>query len=273
MSLPSAPPAVGRIVRMVPLSCATVAGRPYERRKDIEDKICAVLRRPASEWPVLASQKGTARLPNEVVVYLVSVSQAIDADVFGRLVHELGLRVSRIAVNFMQGFDRDTQDEIIWGVEKDVVELILSDPPCRQGEYLQIAFRDKIEQRTINAVAKRKQGPLPVRYSPSAEPETEEEQESLTDQIADEGPDPEELTALLQDRARRPGLLAAAKAAVKNPLHLEAVILRYAYDWPINDKDPNVPTLARRFGKSPRQIQNWITDTLEAMRAAIGERK
>lgn len=260
-------------MRVVPLTCATEEGKPYVRRQDIEDKICEVLRQPVAAWPSLASRKGTGRLPSEVLVCLITVSQAIDADVFGRLVHELGVRMTRIAVHFVQGFDRDTKDEIIWKVEEEVMDLILSDPPCRQGEYLQIAFRNAIEQRTINMVSKRRQFPLPSRYAPAENSEDGEEQESLTDQIADDGPGPEELTALLQDRARRPGLVAAAKAAVKDPRHLEAVILRYARDWPIYDKDPNVPTLARRFGKSPRQIQNWINDALEAMRAAIGEQK
>jgi hypothetical protein len=64
----------------------------------------------------------------------------------------------------------------------------------------------------------------------------DEEAENPTDLIADEGPRPEDLVAILQDRARRPGLLATAKAAVRNPLHLEAVILRYAYDWPIAER-------------------------------------
>jgi hypothetical protein len=63
-----------------------------------------------------------------------------------------------------------------------------------------------------------------------------------------------------------------AYAAVKDRRHLEAVVLRHVHDWPITDKDPDTPTLAKRYGKSGRQIQNWISDALEAMRTAIGEK-
>ncbi len=272
MSQSSAPPAV-RALRLVPLQCATKDGQPYKRRQDIEDRICAVLRRPLREWPALAQEKGTDRLPSEVLVYLIIVSEAIDQNVFGALVHQLGLRIGAIAKDFAKSFDKDTREEIVWGVEAKAVELILADPPCRQGEYLQIAFRDKIEQWTTNAAAKRRNAPQSLRHAPGVDMDSDGEPENPTNLIADEGPSPEDLVAILQDRARRPALLAAAKAAVKNPLHLEAVILRYAYDWPISDKDPNVPTLARRFRMSPRQIQNWINDALEAMRTAIGERK
>lgn len=256
-----------------PLTCATKAGKPYRRFKDIERAISRVLEKPPPEWPDLARVKGSGRLPSEALVYLITISQRFNSDVFGHLVHELGLRIARIAGFYVQGFDSETKNEIVWGVEKEVLELTLRNPSCRQGEFLQIAFHKKIEQRTLNAIAKRKQAPVSLKYSRQSISDDDDECANPVDAIADESPSPEEITAMLQDELRRPALLAAAKAAVKDPRHLEAVILRCAYDWPIEDNDPTVPTLARRYDKSPRQIRNWIGDALEAMRAAIGDLK
>jgi hypothetical protein len=75
----------------------------------------------------------------------------------------------------------------------------------------------------------------------------------------------------LADQTKRSILIRRALAAVKDPRHVHAVILRYVRGWPITDKDPTKPTLEKHFGKSARQIQNWITSALEAMRNAIGD--
>ena len=130
MSLPSSPPVVAPPVKLVaPLTCATEEGEPYLRRKDIEDKIRGVLERPVSEWPALASRRGAGRLPSEVDAYLITASQALNIDVFGRLVDELGVRMTRIAVHLVQGYDQDTKNEIVWKVEHEVVDAIRLLPP------------------------------------------------------------------------------------------------------------------------------------------------
>jgi hypothetical protein len=60
---------------------------------------------------------------------------------------------------------------------------------------------------------------------------------------------------------------------VKDPRHLEAVILRYREGWPFESGDPNVPDLVRHFKKSRKQIQRWISEALEVMRSVFGDKK
>ena len=62
-----------------------------------------------------------------------------------------------------------------------------------------------------------------------------------------------------------------AVESVKDRRHVDAVILHYVRGWPITDHDPTKPSLERHFGKSGRQIQNWIKSALATMRVAIGD--
>jgi hypothetical protein len=249
----------------------TEKGEPYKRRTDIEGKILRALERPSAEWTTIAAATGEGRLPDEALVFLIRAIQNGDRDLFGRLIYELSRRTARIARHLAQGFDKDTTDDIIWKVEKEIIDLVLVKIPSRQSEFLEVAFRRAVERRTINIVAKQKQFPRPLHRAPAEPPEGEEAAERLAELVPDERPGPEEILAELEDRTRRPELIKIALAAVKDPRHVEAVILRHVHGWPITDKDPTKPTLERHFGISGRQIQNWITDALETMRGAIGD--
>lgn len=261
------------VAEVLPLASATGTGKPYQRRADVEDWIGRVIRVPMTQWPSLAAADGPARLPSEVIVYLIKASQALDINVWGQLIHYLSRRMTRIAMPLIRGLDRETKEELIEAVQKKVVDLILQSPPCAQGDYLQIAFNDGVKQRTINAIAKRRRFPLPLRKAPSPSSDGEEEDESLTDRIPDDRPDPEELALAQTDRAEMARLLRLAKASVKDPRHYEAFVLRYAYGWQAAVKDPQAPSLAKRFGVSRRQIQTWLQTARDQIRAAIGDAK
>ncbi len=213
------------------------------------------------------------RLSNEALVFLIRQIRDGDRDLFGRLVHEVGSRSLRIAEHWAQGFDRDTTDEIVWQVEKEIVDLVLAETPSRQSDFLEMAFGTAVERRTINTVEKRRQFPRPLRTHSETITDETTEPEAPTELVPDDRPGPEEIVVQLEDEARRPELIRKALAAVKDPRHVEAVIMRHVHGWPITDKDPTKPTLARHFAKSGRQIQNWINETLEAMRAAIGDKR
>lgn len=107
----------------------------------------------------MAAANGEGRLPDEALAFLIRAIQNGDRDLFGRLIYELSRRTARIARYFAQGFDKDTTNEIIWKVEKEIIDLVLVEIPSRQSEFLEIAFRTAVERRTINIVAKRKQYP------------------------------------------------------------------------------------------------------------------
>lgn len=216
---------------------------------------------------------GIGRISNETIVFLVRRSLNENRDVCGQLIRHLGKSVAAIANYWAQGFDPVTTEEILLQVEMEIIGLVLAPTPTRQSEFLEIAFGTAVEHRTINAVDKRKHSPLPL-SAPIADDLAERTQaEVLEERVADEGPGPEDLAAQLEDKVRRRELMKTARASVKDPRHLEAVILRHVHGWPITDKSGTKPTLVKHFNKSEKQIRNWISEGLKAMRAAIGENR
>lgn len=273
MSSSSSPfePAPPRHEGVPPLSSSTREGEAYQRHADVEAEIARALARRRADW--MAMCQGQGRLSNEAIVFLARQTLKDDRDLCGRLIHQLGRAVARIAGRWAQGFDPLTTDEIVWQVETEIIELVLAPTPSRQSEFLEMAFGKAVERRTINAVEKRRHSPMPLGVSRSDSSDDEPDAERQAERVADKSPDPEQIAAQLEDEIRRRELIKRAYASVKDPRHLEAVILRHVRGWPITDKDPTKPTLVKHFGKSERQIRNWINEGLEAMRAAIGETK
>ena len=265
-------PASAAPVRVPPLTSSTVDGQPYERRADIEGKILGALARGPTEWVTMAVSKGEDRLPDEALVFLIRTQNA-DRDLLGQLICELSRRTARVAGDFAQGFGRETLSELVLEVQNQVVDLVLEEGPSRQGEFLEVAFQTAVKHRTLNAVAKYKHSLRSKRQWATESYEDDAESQTLIESVPASYPSPEELIAQVEDEVQRRELVSRARGAVRDPRHLEAVILRYGYGWPMTDRDPTKATLTRYFGKSARQIQNWIHEALEAMRAAIGDKR
>jgi hypothetical protein len=253
------------------LTFSTQEGKPYERRADVEAEIGRALAVPRADWVQMAKTEGQDRLSSEALVFLTREVRHSDHDLFGQLVEQLSRRVKRIAARWARGFDPQTTEDILLQVELRIIERLLAEPPSRQSEFLEIAFGSAVKARTINVVAQRKQDPLSLLGAALRADGEEEEPERPMELVPDERPGPDEIVSEIEDRARTRQLVATACAAVADPRHLKALILHKIRGWPLYDQDPAKPTLAVRFGRSPRQIQNWINGALKAMRAAIGD--
>jgi hypothetical protein len=262
-----------KVLGLVPrLTFSKEDGTPYTRFPDVENEIARALGYPRAEW--LRMLEGPGRLSRETLVFLIREVSDSDRDLCGRLIQQLCKSVVRIAQEWARGFDRITTDELLLKVEIEIIELVLAETPSRQSEFLEIAFADAVKKRTINAVEKRKNSPMPLRMQSCGDPSSDKiEIENRADQVQDEEPNPEQWTEQQENKVRLRELIGRAGAAVKDPRHLEAVILHHVRNWPLTSKDQTTPTLARHFGMSGRQIQNWINNALKVMRIAIGEKK
>ena len=67
-------------------------------------------------------------------------------------------------------------------------------------------------------------------------------------------------------------LIRAALHQLEEPIR-SAYLLRHHQGWPIEDKDPNVRTISRHFGKTPRTIRNWLSRADELLEAWRGEQR
>lgn len=110
----------------------------------------------------MAETKGKGHLSNEALVFLVRQGRSGNVDLFGRLVYELGSRTVRIAAYYAKGFDQDTMNEIVWQVEREIVDLVLTEVPSRQSDFLEIAFGTAVKRRAINIVKIRKRAPRSI---------------------------------------------------------------------------------------------------------------
>lgn len=253
-----------------PLRSVRPSGEPYTRRADVEAVICTMFKRPVSEWPDVARKRGEGALPSEALVFLIRAIKYGDQSVVGALVNQLLRRTTSVAQRWSRGFDCAQTEDILAEVRDHVIELLCNADPSPQSEFLEVAFSMAVKNFTLNVVAKVENKPELVVVDETVRPDDDEPQ-YVADSIPETGPGPEDVLLQLSDQRKRSILIAKALAVVRDRRHVEAVILRYVWHWPITDMDPTKPTLAKHFRKSEKQIRNWIKGTLAAMHAAIGD--
>lgn len=254
-------------ILLPPLTCKKTDGSAYLRPSDIVEEIGRALTSDPSTWSL-------RKLKSETLVHLIRTSRVRDDEtLLGPLIHEVGKRIARIAHDWAKGFDPITTEEILVQVGEQIISRILADPPTRQSDYLEIDFRRIVKGRTLNQVEKRELYPRSHQFvSTAADLDTAASGLAMTiDDVADEGPTPEDIVCDAEVRALTPERLRAGLAAISDPRHRQAVVLRYLEGWPIFDQDSKAQTLHTHFGISPRQIQKWIGVALAEMKEAMGE--
>jgi hypothetical protein len=270
MGDPECPRPLEGDMSVAPLVSVDKTGKPYRRRADVEVVISQMLARPVDEWAVAAQRTGSGRLPTEALVFLIRTLRGSDKNLVGALVNILCRRLLPVARSFAGGFETVVTDEILREVQDQIIELLFQKIPTRQTEFLEIAFREAVKRRTLNVVEKVKKRPKLVVVADRRD-EEDDDPEHLVESLPEKRPNVQEVLVRLADEAQRSILIRTALAAVKDRRHVEAVILRYVYGWPISHSDPAQPSLEKHFAKSGRQIQNWIAGALKAMRNAIGD--
>ncbi len=255
-----------------PLSSYDLKGRLYTRRSGTEDEIRGALGSPQATWSALARAAPPKRLSSEALVFLVRSVRDFDRNLAGELIETLIHRVLQTARRWCRGFDPMTTEDILDKVQTEILDRLLALHPTRASEFLEIAFERVVKTRTLNQVAKHSQRMVGLTHSSSGDFEDGDSPEERTEeQIAAPGPGPEEIVSGLADEKHRAELIRRARAAIKDTRHFEAVLLRYAHGWPITASDPSKPSLERHFGKTSRQIQNWINKGIQQMRESLGE--
>ncbi len=236
----------------------------------MQTEIGRILRLPESDWIVEAKE-----LQNETLVFLIRQIRRADEELYRRLLQELSGRIIRVARRWVRGLDRIAAEDIVLKVEIDMLELVLAEKPSRKTDFLEIAFAQAVERRTIDALRKHNNSPIGHHGEilTDATDEDGDEIERTIELAPDHRPGPEAILLQLEDEARRPELLRKAYDAVKDPRHVEAAILHYGRGWPITSKDPRKSDLERHFQATPGQIKYWIAAALKAMREAIGVEK
>jgi hypothetical protein len=238
----------------------------YERWKDVETEIKRVALLPQEQFSA-----EIADLHSETLVLVTRLIRESDERFYGALLTEISRRILWKASRWIQGFDDTTTDDLLATIEIEILELILTDKPSRQSDFLEIAFTRVVKCRALDVVRKHRRSvlghrdPFPV---PSLDDDDEEIDPLEGAHDARAGPD----RALLdrQDEQQREDWVRIACAAVENPWHLNLAILHYAHGVPIKSDDSNADSLMLRFNATEGQIKYGLKQAMDAMRKALG---
>src|SRR5207244_1623346 len=212
------------------LVSSTKDGKSYERPAHIREEIGRILSLPRSRWVAEAKE-----LQNETLVFLVRRTHRVNDEVCGDLLKQLQKRIRERTRPFAVGLHDLDKEELLSNVEIRVLELVLTEERPRKHDILEVAFAQAVDRLAQDLLKKQSKSLTFNRAEIDADctDEDEEEAERPIEFVPDPGPGPEDIVLDLDDRFHRHRLLRKALRAVKDPRHLEAAILHYAYGVPI----------------------------------------
>jgi hypothetical protein len=260
----STTPILRRPVRITPLVSSTKDGKPYARPAHVQAKISKILSLPRSCWVEEAEN-----LENETLVFLIRRTHGVNDDICGGLMEELRKRIVARTRRFAQNLDDFDEEQLISNVEIKVLELLLTKEASREHDFLEIAFAKKIKELALDHLKQLENSPMGHLADFVETDEEGEEVQRPIEFVPDDEPEPEETLLNLDNRIHRHRLLRKLLEAVPDRRHREAVILHYAYDYPITSTQRGRKTLKRHFRKDPRQLKYWIATAMKEMRAAL----
>jgi hypothetical protein len=213
-----------------------------------------------SDWAAEAPN-----LPSEALVFLIQQIGNGDPEIYEHLFQEIGRRITPLARRATRGLNRETAREIVLKVERDILELIVSERPSRKRDFLQIAFAPAVEGRAVDLIRIHHNSPLGHLSEIMADPVDEDgdEIERPIEMAPDHRPSPEEIVIVLEDESRRKEWFKKACDSVENPLHREAVLLHHV-------EGMSVQEIAQKVPARPAQVKYWLTAGLKVMRKALG---
>lgn len=244
-------------------------GTLYQRPREIERQLAEALplaRDDLIQRAEIDDQSSAGYLKEECLVYLIRAHlETGDHQLVDRLVETLLRRcATRIASRLRSLAPEDADDAY-----QDVVEELfirIFDLDGDRSDYLQVRFGSGLKALTVDVYK---------RYRNAAK--RAKRQETRQARIADGdlvGIDP--VTAL-PDLALLPDeryeLIEAMNGAIPRALaHLDepirsAFVMRHYWDWPVENQDPDIPTISRYFGKDPRTIRNWLVKARDELAA------
>jgi DNA-directed RNA polymerase specialized sigma24 family protein len=243
---------------------------PYRREPAVEEQIRAALRSdPAAlvERAAVRDQASPVYLREECLVYLVrEFALQGEAAHVATLSEALLGRCTRFIHGRLLVLGAQAAEDAYCEVVARLFDLIL-DVGSDRGDFLQVRFWVALEKMVISAFGRQvKEQARTRRHVP------------LTALPGEDGDEDEQHVAPGTLQAGEPRsapdqalLVREALAALDEP-YRTAVILRHYEGWPIEDRDPTVPTISRYFNKTPRTIRNWMATAEEALAAWRGER-
>ena len=175
-------------------------------------------------------------------------------------------RCSKLIVRKLDSLKADLRDEGYWDVVDELFARIL-DLDSDRGDFLQVRFWAVLKRLAIQVFRKYlKQSELELH----ADDKGEDTDTFTFNHEIPASRTSESRTAELE--AIEWTLIHEALSQLEDPFR-SAFLLRYFYQWPIEDQNSDVRTISQHFNKTPRTIRNWLARAEECLAAWRGEQK
>lgn len=251
-------------LKVLPLTRKNLSGELYRRSNAVEDQIKVALNLETEaliDRANISDHKEKGFLQEECLVALIRAALKCCDDKLAKSLFEILMKrcIGYIYQHVKIG-DRNKRDDAFSDVTSKLVEQIV-DIKSDKADFLQIRFWYGLRKLTITAFNKHKKTP----YQNEKENPIANAIEKDDDNV-DKGP----LERLVAEET----ITEATKSLYQlSEIHHDVFILRYKYDWPIESKDPNKPTLSKQFGVTPKTIRNWLAQCKKVLKKLRKEGK
>ncbi|HEY1293617.1 MAG TPA: sigma-70 region 4 domain-containing protein [Chloroflexota bacterium] len=244
-----------------PLTHCNLQGAPYERLRKVEQQIQAALALSADDLVARARIDDRAYadyLQEEALAYFIRrAHRSADDDLANDLSGILVKRCTLVLKIQLRALRQDLLEEAIAETIADLFELLVEPEGSDRGDFLQVRFWVAVRPLRIaafnRAVKQSDRELLMVAIDPTGAGGDDGEEQGL--EVSDpRAPAPD--VQLLTDEA-----LARLEPNIR-----QAFVMRLE-GWPVEDRDPSVPTISRHFGRTSRTIRNWLTQAEEQLAA------
>lgn len=241
-------------IEVEPLTRTTRAGKVLKRRPEVDEQIKEVLGLDPEELERRLSERdyrAVGFIRPEVIVYLIRRGLKMgDEDAINRLSTALIGQITRTIEGKVRVLSphlrEDGHSEIVVHVFGGIINLATD-----TGDYAQVSFGDWLDKRAADIMRKwwkfEKEGQVTDSLTREEDDDASEENDP-----ADRDFRPGELAP-----EEYPVLIDAALSALDEHERL-AFLLRHFWEWEIENADPRIPTISRRFGMTPKTIRNWL---------------
>lgn len=163
---------------------------------------------------------------------------------------------SKIQALLEPAYVRECFDEVV-----GTIFLPLLDLSTDAGDFAQVRFWVYLDYQMLKVLRRYLQRQKEDRHTDSLDAETDQGEETP---VAADALRVEDESVF--DRAAINKMLDALEEPYRT-----VYVMRYYGDWEIENKDPEVPTISRHYGRSPRTIRRWLNKAEEQLRLRRGD--
>ena len=218
-------------------------GKLYSRRAEIELQISVILALPADELLDRANNNdlhSPTYVHSESLIYFARHYHRRHQDpIVSQIAHVLIKRYHGLLLNhYFRSLDADeaasAYSEAISNLFVNVLDL-----SSDRADYFQVNFASGLQRLAISVYRK---------YHPKSA-----SRKTSWDELPDEIPSSD---ISIEDQITEFEEWEEALKDIPDPMRM-AFLLRHRDGWPVESKDPNQPTISRRFNITSRTYRNW----------------